>query len=116
MIAVSTDDEAGIKKSVAAWGKPFPFLMVADTKGDVFRSYRAYDNFEGFTLHGTFLIDGDGFCRWHDVSYEPFMDAGFVLGESKRLLARPPAPIEPGARVIADAPGPVPLSTVSRRR
>jgi len=47
------------------------------------------------------LIDAQGFVRWHDVSFEPFMDAGFVLSEAKRLLLRPVAPDEPGARVIA---------------
>jgi hypothetical protein len=30
------------------------------------------------------------------------MDIDFMLAESKRLLSRPVAPVEPGARVIPD--------------
>jgi hypothetical protein len=46
-------------------------------------------------LHGTFLIDGRGLLRWHDVGPEPFNDVDFVLREAKRLLAlpAPPAPL-----------------------
>jgi peroxiredoxin len=111
VIAVSTDDQAAVKKSLDDYNlaaRPasnattkFPYLMLADPKSEVFRSYRAYDDFEQISLHGTFLIDAQGLVRWHDVSFEPFMDAGFVLSESKRLLARPVAPAEPGARVLA---------------
>ena len=74
--------------------------MLADPELKVFQSYGAYDDFEQIALHGTFLIDGAGLCRWNDVSFEPFTDADFVLAESKRLLARPVAPLEAGARVI----------------
>jgi hypothetical protein len=116
VVAVGTDDEAGIKRSLAAWGKAkFPFLMVADPKLDAFQSYRAYDNFEQIALHGTFVIDAKGFVRWHDEGSEPFMDVGFVLGESKRLLRQPVAPVEPGARVIVDTSGPLPVATAARR-
>jgi peroxiredoxin len=119
VIAVSTDDQRGIKKSLedfapkpnvpgtssaassAAREAGFPFLMLADPKSDVFRSYRAYDDFEQISLHGTFLIDANGFVRWHDVSFEPFLDAGFFLAEAQRLLPLPVAPIEPDARVLA---------------
>ena len=103
VVAVSTDDEKGIKKSLKDNGsEKFPFLMLADPELKVFQSYKAYDTFEQIALHGTFLVDQEGFCRWHDVSFEPFMDVNFVLAESKRLLSRPVAPVEPGARVIPD--------------
>jgi peroxiredoxin len=115
VIAVSTDDEKGIKKSLDDYGsKKFPFLMLADPKIDVFQSYRAYDNFERIALHGTFVIDANGFVRWHDEGSEPFMDAGFVLAESKRLLPRPVAPVEPGARVIVDTTSPLPVTASQR--
>ena len=103
VVAVSTDDEKGIKDSLKDYGsEKFPFLILADPDLQVFQSYRAYDTFEQIALHGTFLIDRAGLCRWHDVSFEPFMDVDFVLAESKRLLSRPVAPVEPGARVIPD--------------
>jgi peroxiredoxin/tetratricopeptide (TPR) repeat protein len=119
VVAISTDDQAGIKKSLGDFGprsnvqspRPadasppgggeFPFLMLADPKSEVFRSYRAYDDFEQISLHGTFLIDANGFVRWQDVSFEPFLDTGFLLSEAKRLLSRPVAPLEPNARVVA---------------
>jgi peroxiredoxin len=103
VIAVSTDSQAGIKGSIVDYKPgPFPCLMVADPELKAFQSYRTYDTFEQIALHGTFLIDRAGLCRWHDVSFEPFMDVDFVLAESKRLLSRPVAPVEPGARVIPD--------------
>ena len=33
-----------------------------------------------------FFIDGAGLVRWQDISYEPFQDTKFLLGEAKRLL------------------------------
>jgi peroxiredoxin len=104
VVTVSTDDQAGVRKSVESFGSggaAFPFLMLADPKLDVFRSYGAFDDFEQIALHGTYLIDGNGLVRWNDVSSEPFMNADFLLSEAKRLLARSVAPIEPDARTIA---------------
>ncbi|MEO8495164.1 MAG: hypothetical protein ABI614_08840, partial [Planctomycetota bacterium] len=49
---------------------------------------RAYDDFEKKPLHGTFLIDSHGMVRWQDISFEPFMDADFLLKESQRLLSQ----------------------------
>ena len=64
---------------------PIPLLSNADL--DVFKEYRAYDDFEEQPLHGTFVIDAQGLVRWQDISYEPFMDAEFLLHEAQRLLA-----------------------------
>ena len=63
---------------------PFPLLAGGDL--DVFKKYRCFDDFENMTLHGTFLIDAQGYVRWQDISYDPFMDPDFVLNEAKRLL------------------------------
>ena len=52
----------------------------------MFRSYRAYDDFENKPLHGTFLIDGTGRVLWQDIGAEPFSDPAFLLEEGKRLL------------------------------
>jgi peroxiredoxin len=118
VIAVSTDDEKGIRGSLADYKPaPFPFLMLSDPKSQVFQAFRAYDDFEQITLHGTILIDADGFVRWHDESFEPFMDVDFVITEANRLLARPLAPVEPGARMIAteEAKDSLPTSAVGQR-
>ena len=54
---------------------------------EVFKKYRAYDDFENQPLHGTYLIDSRGRVLWQDISYEPFTDPEFLLEESRRLLA-----------------------------
>ncbi len=90
VVAISSDEQPLLKKSLENYkGGDFPFTLLADPKLEVFKQYRCYDDFENLTLHGTFLIDPDGLIRWQDISYEPFMDADFVIDESKRLLAQP---------------------------
>jgi alkyl hydroperoxide reductase subunit AhpC len=103
IVAVSTDSLPGLAQSLAtaksmaagtgAAGYPFP--LVSDESMGVFKSYRAFDDFEGKPLHGTFLVDAAGLVRWQDVSAEPFTDVHFLLRESKRLLAQPIAPQAP---------------------
>jgi peroxiredoxin/tetratricopeptide (TPR) repeat protein len=112
LVAVSVDDQAHVKKFLDKYkSAPYPFLVVADDKYSAFQSYRAFDNFENVPLHATFLVDGDGYVRWHDIGYEPFMDVSFLLHESTRLLARKVPEIEQGARIIADTKDGVPLSS-----
>ena len=101
LIAISSDDEAGLKRSHENYKDgTFPFPLVSDESLDVFRAYRAYDDFEEQVLHGTFLIDEQGRVRWQDISYEPFMDPTFVLNEAKRLLAQS----KPASAEAAQAP------------
>lgn len=89
ILAISTDSVDGLNKTFekSASGKGFPFPIVSDHKMEVFKSYRAYDDFENMPLHGTFLVDAAGMVRWHDISYEPFTEPIFLLNESKRLLS-----------------------------
>lgn len=88
VIAISSDDHEGLKKSLEAYdGGPLPIPLFADPKLEAFQAYRAVDDFENIPLHGTYLIDPQGMVRWHDISYEPFMDPDFVIKEAKRLLA-----------------------------
>jgi peroxiredoxin len=88
LVAISTDDQEGLKQSIEGYDKKFPFPLVSDAKLDVFKAYRSYDDFEKQTLHGTFLIDEKGLVRWQDISYEPFMDPKFVLREYQRLFGK----------------------------
>ena len=85
---LSTDSAEGLHKTVdkAKQDGGFPFPAVSDKSLDTFKTYRAYDDFEEMALHGTFLIDGGGKVRWQDISFEPFNDLKFLLGESRRLL------------------------------
>lgn len=91
LMAVSSESVPDLAQSVASFGEPgeFPVRLLANQGLDVFRAYRAYDDFEDRPLHGTFLIDGKGLVRWQDISYQPFTDARFLLEESKRLLTLP---------------------------
>lgn len=93
ILAISTDSVSALQKTFAqsAGGKGFRFPIVSDERKEVFRKYRAYDDFEEMPLHGTFLVDGKGLVRWQDISFEPFVDVEFLLKESQRLLKLPAA-------------------------
>ena len=92
IIAVSSDDANGLKESIANYtGGTIPFPLVTDNGLNTFKSYRCFDDFENQALHGTFLVDGNGLVRWQDISYEPFQETKFLLGEAKRLLGQPAA-------------------------
>ena len=96
MVAVSSDDESGLKNSIENYGnEPLPMKLLSDAKLEAFHSYRCFDDFENLPLHGTFLIDGQGLVRWQDISYEPFKDTKFLLAESQRLLKQAIPSVEP---------------------
>lgn len=89
IVGISTEDLPSLTTAVTNFSKdtPFPIPLVADPELKTFKAYRAFDDFEKKPLHGTFLIDGAGFVRWQDISFEPFQDVDFVLNEAKRLLS-----------------------------
>jgi peroxiredoxin/tetratricopeptide (TPR) repeat protein len=91
MVAVSTDSPEGLHKTLeqAKTEGGFFFPILSDTSLATFKAYRAFDDFEGIPLHGTFLIDSDGFVRWQNIGYQPFSDAKWLLEEAKRLLSVP---------------------------
>ena len=84
---VSVDTPETNKKFAESLHADFPLL--SDPSLEIFKAYRAYDDFEKTPLHGTFLIDGNGKIRWQNISYEPFMAPEFLLEEAKRLLSQP---------------------------
>ena len=59
--------------------------MLADPKLDVFKRYRAFDDFENQPLHGTFLIDAQGNVRFQRISADPFLDVDFIKTEAARV-------------------------------
>jgi len=91
VVAVSTDSADGLHKTFekAKEGEAFKFPILSDASLATFKAYRAYDDFEHIPLHGTFLIDGTGRVRWQDISYQPYKEADWLLGETKRLLSVP---------------------------
>ncbi len=100
IVAVSTEAPGDLAKTfaMAKQDGSFPFPILADPDHGAFKAYGAFDDFENFPLHGAFLIDAAGLVRWQDISYEPFRDAKWLLGESKRLLNLPPSAAATAAR------------------
>ena len=89
VVAISTDNTADLQISIDNYDTgDLPIPLLSDPGLGTFRTYRAFDDFEQVPLHGTFLIDGDGLMRWQDISYQPFMNADFLLEESVRLLSQ----------------------------
>lgn len=108
LIAISTDNRKDLQQSLDNYKAGMPFPLVSDESLEVFKAWRAFDDFENVPLHGTFLVDGHGLVRWQDISFEPFNDPKFVLKESQRLLGlasssvvakttTPAAPVVPAA-------------------
>ncbi len=91
LVAVSTDSVEGLNFTVekAKYNGGFPIPLLSDSGLKAFKAFRAHDDFESQPLHGTFLIDGEGLIRWQDISFQPFMETKFLLGEAQRLLNLP---------------------------
>ena len=90
LTAISTDSLDELHRSLRNYGDhELPIQLLADPEFNVFRAYRAYDDFEQQPLHATFLLDGRGLVRWQDISHEPFMEVDFLLKEAHRLLSQP---------------------------
>ena len=102
LVAISSDDAPGLKTSIENYKDgPLPITLLSNSDLNVFKSYRCHDDFEKKPLHGTFVIDGTGLVRWQDIGFEPFQDAKFLLGESKRLLSQPTTRATPNATAAA---------------
>ncbi|MBL9137396.1 MAG: redoxin domain-containing protein [Verrucomicrobiales bacterium] len=87
VVAVSTDAVEGLRRTLQRGSQnAFPFPLLANPDLSVFKTWRAYDDFEAVPLHGTYLVDAKGLIRWQDIAAEPFMDVDFLLSEAKRLL------------------------------
>ena len=89
VVGVSLETPEQLQGALVRWGSGFPFELCADPELKVFRAWRCYDEFENTALHGTFLVDSDGFVRWQDIGHEPFSDADFLIQEASRLLRFP---------------------------
>ena len=86
LVALSTDDPDATKALKAnPDGIKFPMPLLPDPELDVFKSYHAFDDFEGPPLHGTFLIDARGDVRYQRISADPFLDVEFLKTEAARI-------------------------------
>jgi len=85
-VAISTDDllaARDLKNNKD--GIKFPMPILADPKLDLFKLYRAFDDFESLPLHGTFLIDAQGNVRFQRISADPFLEVDFIRAEAERV-------------------------------
>jgi peroxiredoxin len=89
VIGVSTEDRKSLMEGLSRYDQEMHIPLASNSDLDVFKAFRCFDDFEGQPLHGTILVDGQGRIRWQDIGHQPFMDVGFVLRESKRLLQLP---------------------------
>ncbi|MDR3634238.1 MAG: redoxin domain-containing protein [Isosphaeraceae bacterium] len=86
VVAIGTDDLAATKTlKENADGVKFPMPILPDPKHELFKAYRAFDDFESQPMHGTFLIDAQGNVRYQRVSAEPFLDVEFIKTEAARV-------------------------------
>lgn len=92
--AISLEKPGDLKKAdeLSKDKKGFPFPLLSDEKLTVFKTYRAYDDFEQTPLHALALIDATNHIRWIDIGFDPFTDAKFLVDECKRLLKLPATP------------------------
>lgn len=93
LVSISSDSIEALQTSLAAGNGEtvLNFPLLSDSKLEIFRKYRTFDDFENQPLHGLFFIDPDGRVLWHDISHEPFTEGEFILKESQRLLKMYPA-------------------------
>jgi len=91
VVAIGVDPKRNLNQTLTQCKMPkgFPFPVLSDQQMKVFKSYRAYDDFEKMPLHGMYLVDGKGLIRWQDTGYKPFTQLKFVITEAKRLLQLP---------------------------
>ncbi|MCB1227091.1 MAG: redoxin domain-containing protein, partial [Verrucomicrobiales bacterium] len=85
--APGTQAEVTQTWDVVESGKNLPFPIWRDPTGETFKAWRAWDDFEKMPLHATILLDAENRVRWLDISWQPFMDAAFLLKEAQRLLS-----------------------------
>ena len=89
LVAISTESVDQLKTGIKNFDGTIDIPLLANPDHQAFHDYRCWDDFEDQPLHGTFFIDSNNRVRWQDISYEPFMDADFLLEEAQRLLEIP---------------------------
>ena len=89
LVAISTESVKQLKTGIKNFDGTIDIPLLANPDHQAFHDYRCWDDFEDQPLHGTFFIDSNNRVRWQDISYEPFMDADFLLEEAQRLLEIP---------------------------
>ncbi|MCH2183327.1 MAG: peroxiredoxin family protein [Mariniblastus sp.] len=95
IVAISSDPTSELANDLKNFNGEMPYRWhLSDGSHEIFKQFRAYDDFEEQPLHATLLIDSLGRVRWQDISYQPFMDHEFLMKETARLLSQETTPDE----------------------
>lgn len=90
VVSIGTDDLNQVRAARQAADEngvdPLHFDVLCDPKGEVFKRWGVWDEFDNEALHGSFLVDGKGRILWQDISKRPFEESDWLLEESRRLL------------------------------
>jgi len=88
LVSTNEDDAArpGFAKLTSKDGKSSWVEFHGDPKGEIFKAFGAYDDFEEKPLHGIFFINSKGKMLIQDVSYTAQLNLDAVHKEAKRLL------------------------------
>lgn len=89
LLAISSESVEDLQTGIKNFQEKMEIPLLSGADQQVFKTFRAWDDFEDQPLHGTFLIDAQDRVRWQDIGYEPFMNVEFLIQESERLLALP---------------------------
>ena len=85
VLTIGTDQVDGIRASLLDYAEtnvtPYPYPVMSDPTGEVFKAYGCWDEFDDEALHGTFLIDPAGMILFSDISAEPFMHSQQVVSD-----------------------------------
>lgn len=89
LLTVSTDPVADLALTLGGKSEldpDLPFQILSDSGLNTFKAWKCHDDFLNKPMHGTFLLDGEGRVLWSDISHDPYVQAGYLLGECRRLL------------------------------
>jgi peroxiredoxin len=83
LLAVSVDAPERVAET---WAGPdrslrraYPFPILPDPSLELFRGFRAWDEYGAGPIHATVVVDRSGRIRWQHRGTEPFPDAAAVL-------------------------------------
>ncbi|WP_050030891.1 redoxin domain-containing protein [Verrucomicrobium sp. BvORR034] len=89
LLTISTDPVSDLALTLGGKSEldpDLPFQILSDSGLGTFKAWKCHDDFLNKPMHGTFLLDGEGRVLWSDISHDPYVQAGYLLGECRRLL------------------------------
>lgn len=87
IVAITTDSESDLAAVLefSTEETRLKFELLSDSKMNIFKKYRSYDDFETLPLHGTYVIEKDKKIRFLDRGALPYTEFEHLISEIKRL-------------------------------